>query len=105
MKKKKNKPFTFSRVGLPIGAIIDFKREEVFLYEKGEEFSVAGLGTELKSHCTGEVDTLRHWTIRLLTKGRIPFDPAALESKRYWTHRGMLLTEVYDRWKYSQDQS
>ena len=100
MKRKRRPNFTFALVGLLEGFTIDFVKDDVFLYEKGEMFTVAGPGLEMMCHATGETDVLRAWTKRLLTKAGIPYREDRLEPKRYWEHRGIRLTELYSQWKY-----
>ncbi len=99
-KRKRMPNFTFALVGIREGEIIDFIRDDVFLYKKGEMFTVAGSGLEVMYHATGEVATLREWTMQLLTQAGKPPKKDRLEPKRHWEHKGIRLTELYSQWKH-----
>ena len=84
-KKKRPKDFAFGRVGIQEGASLTFTAKEgMFLYDKSELFLVAGAETEVLCTYSGEVEDLREWTKRLLTKAGIPYREDSLEPKRHW---------------------
>ena len=98
-KKDMGPRFYFGPVGLHKGDVIDF-REDVYLYDRSELYVVDGPKLEVLCTYSGEVETLREWTRRLLTKAGIPYREDRLEPKRYWEYKGIRLKKLYEQWRH-----
>ena len=98
-KKDRGPEFAFESVGLHKGYHLDFK-EDVYLYDRSELYVVAGPNTEVLCTYSGEVETLREWTRRLLTKAGIPYREDSLEPKRNWEYKGIRLKKLYEQWRH-----
>ncbi|MCY4388357.1 MAG: hypothetical protein OXC18_14795 [Desulfurellaceae bacterium] len=97
--KTKSPPFTFGRAGMPVGAVLRFRHEDVFLYREGEIVKVAGKGLQVT--CNGKADTLGDLTRKLLLK-RDPHTNTNLQPIQKWRYNGRRLDDIYQEWKWKK---
>ena len=91
--------FTFGLVGIPEGAVLRFKYEDVFRYREGEIVKVAG--KDLEVTCDGEADTLGDLTRKLLRK-RNPSANTNLQPIQKWWYNGRRLDDIYQEWQWRE---
>ena len=97
--RTKSLPFTFGRVGIPIGAVLHFRYNDVFLYRKGEVVKVAG--KDLQVTCNGKEYALGKLTRKLLLK-RDPSANTNLQPIQRWSYNERRLDSIYEEWKWKK---